>query len=855
MSAGAAPASLPPPGLLGLDPSWSRLVVAADSTGVDRTWHVLDNGVEDAALTLVCVHGNPTWSYLWRDVLAAAPPEVRVVAVDHLDMGFSEYTGTVRRLAQRIEDLDAALTALGIDGRVVTVAHDWGGPISLGWAARNRDRLAGVVLLNTAVHQPEGARTPTLIRIARSRAVLDQLCVRTRGFVKGTLRLARPRLSKPVRRAYLAPYGSAPRRRAIGAFVADIPLEPDHPSAAALADVVAGVDAISNVPSLLLWGPSDPVFSDLYLQDLEQRLSNAKVHRFVGSGHLVSEDADVAGAIFDWLPSLEPVADAGPPPRRRRPPLWSAIERRHSDDDAAVVEMKGDKPKRSITFAELAAEVERVGAGLATSGVMKGDRVALLVPPGIDLTVCLYACWRIGAVVVIADAGLGARGMTKALRSAAPDYLIGVSRAMVAARSLRWPGKRISVDRMSAVQSRSLRVWLDLDELRDRGNAAALPEGPVDDDVAAVVFTSGATGPAKGVVYRHHQAQAQRDALQKLYEIGPDDRLVAAFAPFALYGAAMGIPSVVPDMEVTAPGTLGASALAGAAAAVDATLVFASPAALTNVLATRDELTSTMNLALSKVRLVMSAGAPIAEALLKRVAGLVPNAEIHTPYGMTEVLPVADISLAQIAAAGEGYGVCVGLPIDGVEVAVAPLDEDGAATGDLTTDRGVLGEVCIRAPHGKDEYDKLWATQQATSLPNGWHRSGDVGHFDETGRLWIEGRLIHIIRTADGVVTPVGVEHAAQSASGVSQAAAVGVGPLGTQQVVVVVVPDDPVKSAALASDDLADAVRQAMNVDVAAVLVVPALPVDKRHNSKIGRTAIASWATEVLSGGKMRRL
>jgi pimeloyl-ACP methyl ester carboxylesterase len=177
----AAPATLPPGGLPGLDPGWSRLVSARDSSGDNRTWHVLDNRVEQPTLTVLCVHGNPTWSYLWRGMLAAAPPGVRVIAVDHLDMGFSERTGTVRRLTRRIDDLDAVTAALQLDGPVVTVAHDWGGPISLGWAGRHRDQVKGIVLMNTAVHHPEGSPAPALIRLARSAPLLKTIAARTSG--------------------------------------------------------------------------------------------------------------------------------------------------------------------------------------------------------------------------------------------------------------------------------------------------------------------------------------------------------------------------------------------------------------------------------------------------------------------------------------------------------------------------------------------------------------------------------------------------------------------------------------------------------------------------------------------------
>ena len=143
----------------------------------------------------------------------------------------------------------------------------------------------------------------------------------------------------------------------------------------------------------------------------------------------------------------------------------------------------------------------------------------------------------------------------------------------------------------------------------------------------------------------------------------------------------------------------------------------------------------------------MSAGAPVPASVLRAATELMPGATAHTPYGMTEVLPVADISLEDIEEIGPGNGVCVGRPVPGTEVAISPLDADGRATGALTGAAGVVGEVCIRAPHMRDGYDKLWVTDRAASQPAGWHRSGDVGHLDETGRLWIEGRIGDIITT------------------------------------------------------------------------------------------------------------
>ena len=856
MTAGpTSPATLPPAGLAGLEPQWSRLVQTPGLDGVGRTWHMLDNQVVDATLTLLCVHGNPTWSYLWRDLIALAPSTVRVVAIDQLDMGYSERTGTTRRFEQRIEDLCALTDELDLAGPVVTVGHDWGGPISLGWAERHRSQMAGIVLMNTAVHQPAGSPVPGLIRMIRTRWILEKACVATPTFIRGTMALARPRLDRPIRKAYEAPYRSADRRTAIATFVEDIPLREDHPSRRALDEVAADLDQLAKVPALLLWGPPDPVFSDLYLSDLASRLPGSEIHRFSGSGHLVPEDADVASAVHAWVAQLEhPVAPAAPPPDRE--PLWAALDRRAANNDVAIVEMGSSGVEASVTFAELDADVRRLAAGLADLGVAKGDRVALLVPPGIDLAASIYACWRMGAVVVVADAGLGARGMGQALASANPAYLIGIPRALAAARTLRWPGVRISTTPLGPARARLLDVRATLDDLRRRGERRPAPPTPTSLDEAAIGFTSGATGPAKGVAYRHHQLQAQRDALVDLYDIRPGDSLVAAFGPFALFGPMMGLPSVVPDMEVTSPGSLTARALAEAVQAVRGTLVFAAPAAMSNIAMTAGEMSPDQAVAMQGVRLLVSAGAPVPAAVLGAVGELMPDAEPHTPYGMTEVLLVADISLNEIEAAGPGNGACVGNPVQGVEVAISALDSEGKATGPLTGDSGVVGEVCIRAAHMREGYDKLWVTQHAASQPAGWHRSGDVGHLDDAGRLWIEGRMQHIVTTSTGPVTPVGIELAVSALPEVAHTAAVGVGPAGTQQLVIVVVPVAGRRFPGLADEHLTDTVRgQVGPADVAAVLTAPSLPVDKRHNSKIDRSRIARWAGRVLAGGRMGRI
>jgi olefin beta-lactone synthetase len=837
-----------------LDPTWSKLVHAVDAEGVLRTWHVLDNGVEPRVGTLLCVHGNPTWSYLWRRFLTCADAGWRVVAVDQLGMGYSERLRSSRFLTARIDDLDAITSELGITGPVVLAAHDWGGPISLGWAQRHRDRITGLILANTGVAVPSQSGTPVLIRLARSRVLRELVCVRTATFVRAAAALSGPRIPAKVRAALRAPYADSRRRRAIGDFVADIPLEPGHLSRATLDRVALGMAEFATVPTLLLWGPRDPVFRQGSLRDLERRLPHADVHRYAQASHLVVEDVPQAAEdAWAWVKAstrprkvaIDPLIHQATAGRIVGIATSSTAD---GDFTPAIAEL-GQGGTRITSFAELERRVEALAGGLRHVGVRPGHRIALLVPPGLDLTTTVYACWRACAAIVVADAGLGWRQMADALRSADPDYLIGIPPAVVAAAVFKLPGIRLVAGELPRSMRRLLRVEHSLDELAAGGDPSPAPSS----DEAAVLFTSGATGPPKGVVYQHHQLLAQLELLRGLCTITPSDRLVAAFAPFALYGPALGIGAAVPQMDVTRPGTLSAARLAEAAAAVEATLIFASPAALRNVVATAGELTAEQFSALRRIRLVLSAGAPVSVALLRRLSEVLPYAELHTPYGMTEALPLTDISLPELEQAGSGNGVCVGRPLPGVRLRISPLDSLGRAIGSPTDQLEITGEICVSAAHVKHRYDRLWATERASSRDPGWHRTGDVGHLDAEGRLWVEGRLVHVITTADGPLTPVGVEQRIEAEAQVTAAAVVGVGPPGTQQAVAVVVPE-MTDSVGLAAPELASAVRAAAGTSLAAVLAIDTMPVDIRHAAKIDRQRLARWAGSVLTGARVGR-
>ncbi|MFC7402195.1 alpha/beta fold hydrolase [Citricoccus sp. GCM10030269] len=888
-----------------------------------RTLHVLDTGgvLAEAGLvpdaTILAVHGNPTWSYLWRSLAAAtlqsaragSGPVWRVVAPDQLDMGYSErlaherlprparsaeaadplYTDDdgYRTLGGRLADLDALVSALGLDEQarsghsLLTLGHDWGGVISLGWAGRNPDLVTAVMTLNTAVHHDESTPLPAPLQAALAGPVLPASTVMTDGFLRVTTSLGHPRLDEDIRGAYHAPYRTARRRGGIGGFVADIPVGPAHGSHRELQRVA---DSVANFtkPALILWGPRDPVFLDAYLADLLRRLPQADLHRYESAGHLLAEDVNLSVPVLRWAARVMDEAGAvsghSETPARTAPaaptwdsvpdrPLWSFLEEWRSSSAPALVDMTADD-RSPVEWRRLAAVVDAIATGLVARGVRAGDRISLMVTPGRDLTAALYAAVKIGAVVVVADAGLGVRGLTRAVRAARPDWIIGEVPGLAIARAQRWPGRRLSVATLPAPLARALAVEGSLHRMALDHDGAVFSDasgGP--DDPAAILYTSGSTGPAKGVLYTHGRLAALAGLLRDVFDVRPGSSLLAGFAPFALLGPAIGATSITPDMSVTQPATLTATAVAEAARAGQATILFASPAALRNVEATADRLSPEDREVLGRLELILSAGAPVHPQLMAAMAKVFPNAEFHSPYGMTEALLLTDIdrsTVAELSTTGSprpvDQGVCVGRPVGSVRVAIAALQDDGSSSGELregTDATGVLGEVVISAPHQKATYDRLWLTDALSKRDTrdglSWHRTQDVGHLDAEGRLWIEGRLQHVVTTPGGPIAPGGPEARIDALESVSRSAVVGVGPRGTQAVVVVIEPvgDRPRPRPGLAPSSLTDEVRRAAApVPVAAVLVTNRVPVDIRHNAKIDRTRLARWADRILAGG-----
>jgi pimeloyl-ACP methyl ester carboxylesterase len=239
----------------GIDPSWHRVVRVAVNGSPDIEWSIIETGSGSRG-TIVCVHGNPTWSYLWKDVLRQLGGEWRVIAIDQTGMGWSERSAP-RKLEDRVAEL-VAFCQQHTSGPLVLMAHDWGGPVALG-ASAFLD-VQAVILGNTGVALPEGVPMPPLI--ATARRFVDISCRRSPLFVAGTSRMT----ATEHRQALNAPYRTSSRRAAVAEFVADIPLDEGDISWSALRDAAASLEQL-DVPLLLVWGGADPVFNDRFLAD------------------------------------------------------------------------------------------------------------------------------------------------------------------------------------------------------------------------------------------------------------------------------------------------------------------------------------------------------------------------------------------------------------------------------------------------------------------------------------------------------------------------------------------------------------------------------------------------------------
>lgn len=503
----------------------------------------------------------------------------------------------------------------------------------------------------------------------------------------------------------------------------------------------------------------------------------------------------------------------------------------------------------TTTFAQLAADVERLAAGLRRAGLRPGERAALLVPPGRDFVAVTFALFRAGAVPVLVDPGIGFANMGRCLAEAEPAAFLGSPKAHLARFLGRWaPSARISVVADGKIPG----LW-NTRELGGVGARAGFDAPEPDMDApAAVLFTSGSTGAPKGVVYAHGTFAAQVDLLRGMFDIREGETSVATFPLFALFDVALGMTVVIPRMDFTRPGFVDPAEIVGPLQKHRAVQLFGSPALIDRV----GRWGERHGVALPDLRRALSAGAPVPAKTLARFARMLPpGAEIYTPYGATEALPVALTGAREVLAetgamTAQGKGVCVGRPVKGVEVEVIRVSDEPIARWDeaLRARDGEVGEIVVKGPVVTRGYFRRPEADALAKIADGdgvRHRMGDLGYFDGQGRLWFCGRKSQRVRTANGELYTIPVEGVFNAHPGVKRSALVGV----RGEPILCVELEPGTKTEKLTEELLDLGKRHDFTKGIKKILFHPSFPVDIRHNAKIFREKLTVWAEKEIYG------
>ena len=500
----------------------------------------------------------------------------------------------------------------------------------------------------------------------------------------------------------------------------------------------------------------------------------------------------------------------------------------------------------TISFAELDQQVNQAAHELKGAGICAGDKTLLFVNPGSSLIIWAFALFRLGAIPVVIDPGMGIKSFLSCIKRTKPTAMVGICRAFW----LRWllPRAFRTVHKHFLVRNEA--YGTELSTTNPVENFQGKP-----DSLAAIVFTSGSTGAPKGVRYLHQTFDAQIECLRSVFGMQAGEVDLTTLPIFGLFNPALGITSVLPEIDPRKPASAVPEKLVYSLTAHDVTTAFASPVIGKKVASA----CSASGNKLDKMNRFFLAGAPVPPDLVQDLVKALPNGRVIVPYGATEALPVSWTDGFSILKAKQstlqGGGSLIGQPVPGADVKILPNCNPPLPdypSDHKTLEQAEVGEICVSGKMVSEGYDRMPGATCDARFKIGdahFHRMGDLGYFDETGTLRFLGRKAECVYTHDGPIETERCEPAINQLLCVNKCALVGLGDSPNQEPCLVVEPNRSLVrergEMALRKEILESCNSLFPKYKINRIFFEKKIPVDARHNAKIHRLTLSKKWTE----------
>ena len=517
-------------------------------------------------------------------------------------------------------------------------------------------------------------------------------------------------------------------------------------------------------------------------------------------------------------------------------------------DRPAIIDAK-DQGFPSHSFAQLYVDTQACASILSSQGLGKGDKSLLFVKPGYELIVLAFALIHLGAVPIIIDPGMGLQSMLACIRSTRPSFLVGTP--LVCLVSTLFPRSFKTIQGKVVIDSRFL-----VKTQREKVPVSKMhPAKTSPSELAAIVFTSGSTGKPKGVRYLHSTFNAQVESLRENFGMSEGELDLTTLPVFALFNPALGITSVIPDMNPRKPAQADPEKLVRAIMDFKISSAFASPVIGKKIANWCLE----KNQDLPSLKRIFLAGAPSPPSLIEKLSKVLINGQVIVPYGSTEALPVAYCKSQEVktcrTSIESGEGSLLGKPIPGITIKIfparnAPYPSNSHELNVL--DKNEVGEICVSGAVVTDGYYRMpGATFDAKFDFEGkvFHRMGDLGYFDQDDNLRFMGRKIECIPTPNGPLETERCEPIVNAYDEIYRSALVGIGLGALREPCLVVEPVNKSSMRANLEKNIRKDLRKRMPAfAVERIFWENSIPVDSRHNAKIHRLALSRKWTRLVA-------